>query len=278
MGIDARNAREVEELLRAGKRDGDGYVDLSALNLDGVDLSNPDLLRVRFSSESARRSLRLTSFSGSALRTYLFQWQRSRMSDSRSHDHAGQRFSIRRICYDLPLRGPRWRIPISIGASSSGNVFEEATIRNVSFHLADLSGSDLRWSNFESDEALMAASPAALGRLLKEHPDRLRHTFEIQTGRSYRDAIGIYRHLTGIWHESGRYNDEAKAYVRAKRFELRDAWAHLTGQLPHRARTTERGAALRTVIGHSIALLVCRFGESLADHCLDGCPHPGDCA
>lgn len=262
--------RRVEGLLRTGARDTEGFLDLTEIDLTGAKLNGLHFEHVRFSDEHrGRRMIRRVDFSGAHFDDARFpmtcfedvKFQDSQIfnSDFRYAEFVGTSFA-RASLDELDMYRAQFL---------RGNIFEEANLRYVSLHLADLTGSDVRWSNFKRDDALMAATPRKLQQLLLAYPDRQRGISK-QIDRAIPDAAGIYRHLTGLWHAKAQYADEAQAYVRLKRLERKAAWSWLVNRpvgrdlpKPGPLSRAERFGQLRIVVGHSVAERLCLFGERL---------------
>jgi uncharacterized protein YjbI with pentapeptide repeats len=163
-------------------------------------------------------------------------------------------------------------------AFRKGVVFEGAHIWGTSLHLADLSGSDLRWANFcppahkrgppLGHSCRAAEKSARLAReafLVQEADEDEFRRFLAQAAafsggnefttwvsepmlvvRRWEDGSLIYRRLAGRCAVAGQYRDESQAYVRAKHLERNFALACANREVEDldRARLDDRSVAL----------------------------------
>ncbi len=239
--------------------------DLTDLSISNVDLSHSEFFHVRFGAKSERHRIENVDFTGCTFEECDFEmcelvdckFQDCRIIDC---DFRYARFVTSSFARATISRSDLYRTVFEIG-----NIFEGAELTDVSLHLAELHGSDLRWSNFVGP--LMAETPT-LARMLQEHPEKQRGELEDQLARAIYDAIDTYRRLAGMWNGLGLYSDEARAYRYAKRLELKAASIALrrhSSEVPLSPASGQpsRRRALQIVVGHSIANALCGFGESL---------------
>jgi hypothetical protein len=154
------------------------------------------------------------------------------------------------------------------------NVFEGSAIHYTSFHLAVITGTDLRRANLRTPMVQEDVDAfLSLLRHFKTVPeDRMEHF----SAMGPREAVDIYRAFSGFWTSRGYLGDATWAYVRARRLELRcdlppcswnapvhDAYLRNVSAPGQRQRWIAVVKGLKRALPALVMDLTCGFGSSL---------------
>jgi hypothetical protein len=274
----AVSREEVEMLLKSFRpKTQSERFDLTGFTISGLVLNGMKFVNVRFSDRSPGAYAQLQniemrkctfencSFAGAEIHAVAFRESKFKNCDFRYASFRNTTFMEATIggCdfYRTTFEG--------------NNVFERSAIEHSSFHLAAISGTDLRRENLRTAivQEDVDKFMAFLEHFKTVPQERMAHI----AAMGPREAVDTYRAFSGLWTGRGYLGDATWAYVRARRLEVQCDLPPLSWNAPvhdavlrNAAAPARRDRYLAVLMGLKRALpaflmdAICGFGSSLA--------------